>query len=315
MERPACIEGALRGALDDFGASAMHHSRPEPAPTHLGRLRAIGRRLIEADSQAEILEIAYQGIREDYGYDRVTITLFDRETDRFERCVGTDAQGHMLRPIEPISGRTDTPWRFPSVAALLGGAEVYYTVDAAAECPAELRYLFDGAPKHYLAVPLRSVHRVIGMISVDNLRSGRSIQPEAADPLLVFAHQISMALENARPRERERHEDSRRTMETERLRILYATMSCGVLVRAASGVIVDANTAAQEILGLPLDLLCGCPLSDALVETSREDGAPLLSEERPVSVAFRTGRPQRGSVMRVTRNDGRQCWLQVDAVP
>jgi len=299
-----------------WGASEMLELGDVKRP-NFAWLQDVGRRLTKAHSQAEILAIAYQGIRDGQGYDRVAITLFDREAGVFERCVGTDAHGRMLYPEARIGGLTNDSavWRFPSVAALLGGAEVYYSTDAVTECPVGLHYLLNGAPTHTLVVPLRRGNRVIGMISVDNLFSSRPIRPDAADLLLVLTTQIEMALENACLYERARDDDSRRTVVTERLRALYATMACGVLVRDAGGLIVDANAAAQEILALPLHRLCGRPLAETLVATSREDGTPLTPDERPVALAFGTGQPQRGYVLGATCGDGRRRWLQVDAAP
>src|SRR5207248_1880759 len=43
----------------------------------------------------------------------------------------------------------------------------------------------------------------------------------------------------------------------QRLRTLYRTMACGVMVRDASGVIVDANEAAEQIFGYSLAQMRG----------------------------------------------------------
>jgi diguanylate cyclase (GGDEF)-like protein/PAS domain S-box-containing protein/putative nucleotidyltransferase with HDIG domain len=283
----------------------------------LGWLHDVGRLLAKAQSRPEIFAVAYHGLQADRGYDRVAISLFDREAGLFECCVRTDAQGAMLRPEERFTGLTQESalWRFPCLAALLGGEAFYHTFDATARCPAGLRYLFGGVPSHYLAVPLRVGPRVIGMIAVDNLFSGHPILPAAADLLLVLAGQIDMALANVCLSERWQDEYSRRSAAGERLRALYATMACGVMVRDADGLVVDANAAAQEILGRPLEYLRGLPLSDTLVQTMREDGTPLPPEDRPVALALRTGLPQRGYVMAATVGDGQRRWLQVDAVP
>jgi diguanylate cyclase (GGDEF)-like protein/PAS domain S-box-containing protein/putative nucleotidyltransferase with HDIG domain len=289
----------------------------EAAQADLRWLRDVGRRLTSARSQSEVFAVAYQGIRDVHGYDRVAISLFDREAGLFEPCVRTDARGEMLCPGERISGLTHDSalWRFPSLAALLRGEDVYYTTGAAAECPVELQHLLDGAPTHYLVVPLRSGPVTIGMIAVDNLVSAHPIRPDAADLLLVLADQIAMALEHVRLLARERDEDNRHSEASARLRTLYATMACGVLVVDSRGLVVDANAAAQEILGQPLALLCERPLTDALVQTNREDGTLLPPDERPAATSLRTGIPQRGFVMAATVGDGRRRWLQVDAVP
>src|SRR5262249_20791436 len=158
------------------------------------------------------------------------------------------------------------------------GAEFYYTADAAAECPPDLHYLFDGLPAHNLMIPLRSGDRVTGMISVDNLPSGRPFGPEAAGPLQALANQVGTAVENACGHEREMAERLQSAAAAERLRTVYATMACGVLVRDAAGLIVDANEAAQEILGQPRERLLCRPLIETLLGTAREDGTPLSPE-------------------------------------
>ncbi len=304
------LEGRAR-AIDALHADLQRRM------AELEWLREVSRRITEARTRAEILEIVYGSIREGLGYDRAGINLFDHEAGVFEDCIGTDAQGRTVRPMDrTVELASDSPlWRFPGIAALLRGAEFYYTADAGAECPPELRYLFDGVPTHNLMIPLRAGDRVSGIISVDNLVSGRPISPAEAAPLLALAHQVGTAVENARLHEREQAERRERAAAAERLRTVYATMACGVIVRDAAGLIVDANEAAQEILGQPMDRLRGQALAATLTDTAAADGTPLPPEERPVAVAFRTGRPQRGYLMTATCADGQRRWLQVDAVP
>lgn len=174
-------------------------------------LRDISRRITEARTRAEVLDVVYRGIREGLRYDRAGINLFDHEAGVFEDCIGTDATGAMVRPMDRTVGLAPESaiWLFPGIAALLRGAEFYYTPDAGAECPPDLRFLFDGVPTHNLMVPLRSAGRVSGMISVDNLLSGRPISPHDAGPLLALANQVATAVENARLHERERAERAR----------------------------------------------------------------------------------------------------------
>ncbi len=299
------------------GAIDALHADLKRRVAELEWLREISRRLTEARSRAEVLDIVYWGVREGLGYDRVGINLFDHQAGVFEDCIGTDAQGQIVRPMGRTVGLApDSPiWRFPGIAALLRGAEFYYTEDAAGECPPDLHYLFDGLPAHNLMVPLRSTDRVTGMISVDNLLSGRPFGPGAAGPLQALANQVGTAVENARLHEREEAERLQAAAVAERLRTVYATMACGVVVHDATGKVIDANEAAQDILGQPLERMQGRQLAEFFMDATREDGTPFPVEERSVAVALRTGRPQRGVVLAATRADGRRLWLQIDAVP
>ena len=167
---------------------------------HLEWLRAISQRLTKTRSLAEVLDVVHDGVHSGLGYDRVGINLFDYETGTFEDLIRTDAAGNKYLPTErTVELHADSPiWSFPGIAAMLRGDPYYFTEDATAECPPELLYLFDGAPKHNIMVPLTLGEQVSGMISVDNLPSGRPIERHEVDALLSVAGQVSRAVENAR---------------------------------------------------------------------------------------------------------------------
>jgi len=189
------------------------------AQTELGRrvgelewLRDISQRVNAADSLDTVLDVVYDGIRDGLGYDRVGIHLLDRARGVYEECRGTDAQGRKFhpenRPLLPLT--EDSPiWQVPDLAALLRGAEYYYLADAVAETPPAQRYLLDGSPSQNLVVPLRTADTLTGVISVDNLLSGRPIHPDDAGPLCALANHVGTAIENARLHEHERTERAR----------------------------------------------------------------------------------------------------------
>src|SRR6266849_1455618 len=58
------------------------------------------------------------------------------------------------------------------------------------------------APSGRCPASRRSDDRVTGIVSVDNLLTGRPISAEDAGPLLALAHQVGTAIENARLHER-----------------------------------------------------------------------------------------------------------------
>ncbi len=58
-------------------------------------------------------------------------------------------------------------------------------------------------------MPLRTADTLTGVISVDNLLSGRPIHPDDAGPLCALANHVGTAIENARLHERERAERAR----------------------------------------------------------------------------------------------------------
>ncbi len=97
-------------------------------------------------------------------------------------------------------------------------------------------------------------------------------------------------------------------------RMLFETMTSGVILQDASGYVTMANPAAYSILGLTLDQL----RSDASPywQAINEDGSLLLQENHPAAVALRTGQAVANIVMGVYHPiEQRYRWLKVCAVP
>ncbi len=94
---------------------------------------------------------------------------------------------------------------------------------------------------------------------------------------------------------------------------LYGPLACGVVVSAATGEVLYANRAAEAIFGLSAEQMRG-RVPEALWRAHREDGTPLPAGDWPSTVVLRTEQPVRGMTLAVTRPDGEQRWVQVDAV-
>lgn len=102
----------------------------------------------------------------------------------------------------------------------------------------------------------------------------------------------------------------------ERHQQLFQSMLLGVIYENSDGTIVDANPAAERILGLTRDQLLGRTSMDPRWRTIREDGTDFPGTEHPVMVALQTGREIRGVSMGVyspAQNATR--WIRVSAVP
>lgn len=87
-------------------------------------------------------------------------------------------------------------------------------------------------------------------------------------------------------------------------------MSEGVVIHAPDGHIVDANPAAQRVLGLSLDQLKGLSPIDPRWRLVDRHGAPLSPDAIPSEVTRRTGRPSHAD-LGVHRPDGFIAWLSV----
>jgi len=96
----------------------------------------------------------------------------------------------------------------------------------------------------------------------------------------------------------------------QRFRSLFETIACGVLVQGVKGEVVDANRAAEEILGVSLDEMRGH--SSAELWEVEEEG---YGKQRPALIALATRRPVRNYTFRIRRRDGEVRWLQADSIP
>ncbi len=99
-------------------------------------------------------------------------------------------------------------------------------------------------------------------------------------------------------------------------RFLYETMAQGVVYHAADGRVIDANPAAQRILGMTFDQIQGRNSFDSSWKVVNEDGSPFLEETHPARVALQTGRPVFNSVLGVIKpHDEKYLWIDIDAIP
>lgn len=99
-------------------------------------------------------------------------------------------------------------------------------------------------------------------------------------------------------------------------RSLFETMAQGVVYQRADGTIIDANPAAERILGLTAEQMKGMDSHSRQWEAIQEDGSQFPAELHPAMVALATGQEQRGVTMGV-HNPVRQerRWIRIHAVP
>jgi PAS domain S-box-containing protein len=88
-----------------------------------------------------------------------------------------------------------------------------------------------------------------------------------------------------------------------------------VIAYDSSGLVVQANRAAHDLLGLDQQSLIGSRAEDAGWFLTDGAGWPDPVNLHPALAAIRSGQSQRGIVARVNRRDGAEIWIQVDAVP
>jgi PAS domain S-box-containing protein len=100
-----------------------------------------------------------------------------------------------------------------------------------------------------------------------------------------------------------------------RLRGVFDAMSEGLVMLGLDACIVDANPAAERILGLARADLLGRDSADASWGSVRHDGSRFPEHERPAMVTLRTGQPVREQVMGVESPGRGQRWIRINTQP
>lgn len=158
-----------------------------------------------------------------------------------------------------------------------------------------------------LVVPILSGGKLVAIVGVGNKTAEYS--ENDANPVRELG---SMALEVVA---RKRAEAQLRESE-ERYRVLFETMTHGVVRQNEKGEITAANPAAETLLGLTLDQMTGRTSTDPNWRATREDGSDFPGEDHAAMVALRTGKAVRGVMMGVFDPvQGTRRWLLVSAVP
>jgi diguanylate cyclase (GGDEF)-like protein/PAS domain S-box-containing protein/putative nucleotidyltransferase with HDIG domain len=112
------------------------------------------------------------------------------------------------------------------------------------------------------------------------------------------------------------HDIVERRLAEERYRLLFETMTQGVVYQTADGRIIAANPAAERILGLSVEQMLGRTSMDPKWCAMREDGTQIPGSEHPAMVALRTGCPVGPLVMSVCQPlGGARIWLRISAIP
>jgi len=157
-----------------------------------------------------------------------------------------------------------------------------------------------------VGIPLLARGRPVGAMAVLT-HTSRRFGPDDLRLLSLLAAQVAPSVEAARL-------DADLAASEQRFRSLYGTLACGVIVLNTSGVIIQANPAAEQVFGLSLAEMRG-KTTDSLWRAYGEDGTELRSTERPGLTVLRTRQPLRGVTLKIRRPNGWERWLQIDIVP
>ena len=98
--------------------------------------------------------------------------------------------------------------------------------------------------------------------------------------------------------------------------MLFKTMEQGVVYQNTDGRIIEANPAAEQILGLTREQLLGLSSLDSVWRCQKADGSPFPGEEHPTMLALRTGQAVRNVPMGIYNpSEDRMRWVRITALP
>ncbi len=102
----------------------------------------------------------------------------------------------------------------------------------------------------------------------------------------------------------------------EKYQLLWETMSQGVIYQSANGKILQANPAAEKVLGLTSDQMQGKTSMDPRWKMIMEDGSPVSGDEHPTMICLKTGK-KIGPVIRGVYHPekDRYVWLSIISIP
>ncbi len=159
-----------------------------------------------------------------------------------------------------------------------------------------------------LVIPIIFDGQVIGAINLESAQTAAFDQDDVAFAISI-SQILAIALKNSQ------RFTSLQASEA-RYRQLFETMGQGVVYHAADGAIIDANPAAQRMLGLTLDQLQGLTSVDPRWNAVHADGSVFPGDQHPAMIALRTGRPVRDVVMGIGHAaTAEHRWINVTATP
>lgn len=180
----------------------------------------------------------------------------------------------------------------------------------------------------YLPINLRG--NPIGVLILSSVSKVNNFFAEDISLLMGYASEAAQIIENCRnyfeikryTAELEQNINKRKLVEEklkeseEKHRLLFETMSTGVIYQDEDGKIISANPSAERILHITLDQMKGKTSMDPRWKMIHEDGSIVPVSEHPAAIALRTGEKV-GPIVRgiFVPEKEEYVWILVNAIP
>ena len=99
-------------------------------------------------------------------------------------------------------------------------------------------------------------------------------------------------------------------------RLLFESTELGIVYQNANGDILEANPAAENILGYSEEELKNLSSMSPEWNAIKEDGSIYPGEEHPAMLALNTGKPVKNKIMGILNPETKKRkWIRIDAFP
>ncbi len=177
----------------------------------LEKVIRLGKTVTAVTDLTTALHRIWDGVRDDLGFDRVGIFLYDPQDNTMQGAYGTDRQGTLIEtwgarfPLDPASF-------FQKVLSRPDG--LYFTTNYEETFQISLDQEMAGV-KHFAAVAVWVGEKPLALLCVDQLLTGRPIKEEQLEALRLFAGYAGLAIENSRLNSELEQRVKKRTAELE----------------------------------------------------------------------------------------------------
>jgi len=172
----------------------------------LAWLGAVAARFLTCRDEDELVAMIDGELRRGLGVDRVGLALTDDRQGTWAWVLNSDEQGRPFRDPARQHIPLDSFATAINLDRFADGRAVAYTSTSdllAIATPAQRAHMDDPTRENVAAV-LRSDDRIVGLLSVDNLPSGRPLAPALVEPLAVVAGLLARAVDALRAHRVER---------------------------------------------------------------------------------------------------------------